>query len=439
MSRTNISINGIATLASGFASRQVLAGYVDGYRDTMGYFDWLETRDGGEEITGVPVFDQLTEDTVQSVGLAVGNSDAGTGGANVTVVFNGTASVPRVGEIIMHANGVTSYVWSVAANSANWNVVLKPIGSGVNIPAIAGGAQIVILSNAGGEGGESVGTVRRPALTKNQNHIQTFESGYEITDLGGGTKVEIPYNGKYFILDKDLAQQLLIHRMQVANQKLFGVKDSYVNAKGEMVYFTEGIRTTAKTRGFNGQTTGAGVFNIITDGKAIALLMDAARCGSEYMALAGQTAHLEIDVNAATNSAFSGGGISYAAYNGSKDISLAYGVKSLMFGGYTLHIQRFKTLEHKGLTGATGYEAFKKEILLLPTDKAMVIGGASIPRVRNRFMSFNGNKSLKYLEIDGGGLSERKTNSKRVFRRDIYSQEGCEVVDAGKLGVFNIQ
>jgi hypothetical protein len=339
----------------------------------------------------------------------------------------------------MHANGVTSYVWSVAANSANWNVVLKPIGSGVNIPAISNGAQIVILSNAGGEGGESVGSMRRPALTKNQNNIQIFESGDEITDLGGATKVEIPYNGKYFILDKQLAQQLLIHRMQAANQKLFGVKDNYVNAKGEMVYFTEGIRTTAKTRGFNGQTTGSGVFNIITDGKAIALLMDSARCGSEYMALAGQTAHLEIDVNAATNSAFSGGGISYAAYNGSKDISLAYGVKSLMFGGYTLHIQRFKTLEHKGLTGATGYEAFKKEILLLPTDKAMVIGGASIPRIRNRFMSFNGNKSLKYLEVESGALSPNKNNSKRIYRRDIYSQEGCEVVDAGKLGVFNIQ
>jgi hypothetical protein len=438
MANTNVTINGIATLASGFAQRQVLAKYVDAYRDEMGYFDWMDMMSGGEEITGVPVFDHLEEDTVQSIATTVGTTTLGTGNANKTIVFLGTAAVPRVRETILFPNGVTGFVWSVTANSSNWDVVVKPIGS-TNIPATTDAMSLIILSNAGGEGGSNSTDVRQPTLLKRQNNIQIFESGDSITDIGGATKVEIEYNGQYYMLDKVLAQQLLIHRMQVANQKIFGVKDSFAAADGKMTYFTEGIRTTANGTGFTGQTASSGTFDIIVDGRALAVLMDAARCGTEYMALAGQTAHLAIDVNAATNAAFSGGGISYAAYNGSKDISLAFGAKSIRFGGYTLHIQRFKPLEHKGLTGAVGYEAFKKEILLLPTDKAMIKGGASVPRIRNRYMAFDGKKSLKYMEVETGALSPGKTNNTREYRRDIYSQEGVEIIDPKKLGVFKIQ
>jgi hypothetical protein len=438
MANTNVTINGIATLASGFAQRQVLAKYVDAYRDEMGYFDWMDMMSGGEEITGVPVFDHLEEDTVQSIATTVGTTTLGTGNANKTIVFLGTAAVPRVRETILFPNGVTGFVWSIAANSTNWDVVVKPIGS-TNIPATTDAMSLIILSNAGGEGGSNALDVRQPTLLKRQNNIQIFESGDSITDIGGATKVEIEYNGQYYMLDKVMARQLLIHRMQVANQKIFGVKDSFAAADGKMTYFTEGIRTTANSTGFTGQTASSGTFDIIVDGRALAVLMDAARCGTEYMALAGQTAHLAIDVNAATNAAFSGGGISYAAYNGSKDISLAFGAKSIRFGGYTLHIQRFKPLEHKGLTGAVGYEAFKKEILLLPTDKAMIKGGASVPRIRNRYMAFDGKKSLKYMEVETGALSPNKTNNTREYRRDIYSQEGVEIIDPKKLGVFKIQ
>jgi len=439
MANTNVTINGIATLASGFAQRQVLAKYVDAYRDEMGYFDWMEMMSGGEEVTGVPIFDHLEEDTVQSIATTIaGTTSAGTGGARVTVTFLGTAAVPRVRETVLFPNGVTAFVWSVVANGSDWDVSLKPIGS-TNIPATTASMSLIILSNAGGEGGSNATDVRQPTLLKRQNNIQIFESGESITDIGGATKVEIEYNGQFYMLDKVLARQLLIHRMQVANQKIFGVKDSFAAADGKMTYFTEGIRTTANSTGFTGQTASSGTFDITVDGRALAVLMDAARCGTEYIALAGQTAHLAIDVNSTVNTAFSGGGIAYAAYNGSKDISLAFGVKSLRFGGYTLHIQRFKPLEHKGLTGAVGYEAFKKEILLLPTDKAMIKGGVSVPRIRNRYMAFDGKKSLKYMEVETGALSPNKTSNVREYRRDIYSQEGVEIIDPKKLGVFKIQ
>lgn len=436
---TNVTINGLATLASGFAQRQVLKGYIDGYKDEMNYFDWLNQLPNGSEVVGDWQFDTLTEDTVQAIAGAVGASTAGTGGANKTIVFNGTLAVPRVQEIVMFKGGVTGLVWSVTANSSNWDVVVKPIGSGVNIPAVADAESVVILSNAGSEGGANTYDVRKPALTKRQNNIQIFETGDSITEIAGATMVEVPYNGSNFMINKYKAQQLLIHNMQVANQTLFGVKDAFTGPDGKKVYFTDGIWTQTVNAGFVAQSASSGVFDIIADGKTLALSMDAARCGNEYMALAGQTAHLAIDVNSTSNSAFTGGGVAYAAYGGQEKIALAYGVKSLRFGGYTLNIQRFKTLEHKGLTGATGYEAFKKAILLLPTDNAMIKGGQSVPRVRMRYMAFNGNKSLKYMDVETGALAPNKTNNTRQYRYDIYSQQAPEVIDIQRLGRFLVQ
>lgn len=436
---TNVTINGLATLASGFAQRQVFKGYVDAYKDDMNYFDWLNQLPNGSEVTGDWQFDVLTEDTVQAIAGAVGASTAGTGGANKTIVFNGTLAVPRVQEIILFKSGVTGLVWSVTANSSNWDVVVKPIGSGVNIPAVADGESLSIMSNAGSEGGANTYDVRKPALTKRQNNIQIFETGDSITEIAGATMVEVPYQGNYYMVNKYKAQQLLIHKMQVANQSLFGVKDTFTGPDGKKLYFTDGIWTQTVAGGFSATSASAGVFDIVADGKTLAIAMDAARCGNEYMALAGSTAHYAIDVNSTSNSAFTGGGIAYAAYNGDEKVALAYGVKSLRFGGYTFNIQRFKTLEHKGLTGATGYEAFRKTILLLPTDNAMIKGGQSVPRVRMRYMAFNGNKSLRYMDVETGALAPNKTNNTRQYRYDIYSQQAPEVIDVQRLGRFILQ
>lgn len=434
----NIDIAGMATLSNTFAAREILRAYIDGYKDEMNYFDWLNMNKK-YEVTKDVTFDSFVEDSLQLTGTAVGLSTAGTGGANKTIVFLGTAAVPRVGEIIMFPSGVTGFVWSVTANSTNWDVVVKPIGSGINIPAVADGAALVILSNAQSEGGQNNQDVRRPSMVKRQNNIQIFSSGDTITDIGGATQVEIPWNGSYYMLNKQKMQMLQIHEMQVANQALFGKKDSFTGPDGKTVYFSDGVRTQTVDGGFNTQSAGAGVFDIIVDGKTIGLALDAARAGNEYMALAGQTAHWAIDVNSTSNSAFTGGGISYAAYGGNDKIALAYGVKSIRMGGYTLHFQRFKTLEHKGLTGAVGYEAFKKEVLLIPTDSVAVKGGQTLPRLRMRYMSFNGNKDLRYLDYEGGLLSPNKNTNVREYRYEITSQQAPEVLGIQHFGIFKVQ
>ena len=76
----NIDIAGMATLSSTFKAREILRAYIDGYKDEMNYFDWLNMNKK-YEVTKDVTFDSFVQDSLQSTGTAVGASAAGTGGA----------------------------------------------------------------------------------------------------------------------------------------------------------------------------------------------------------------------------------------------------------------------------------------------------------------------------------------------------------------------
>lgn len=433
--RTELDVNSIATLSSSFAVRNILNKWLDSYQDSMNYFDLLDMM-GAAVVSDTAEFTNLTEDTVQRAALTSGTTTAGTGGANVSVTFDAAGAVPIKNETIMFPNGVTALVWSISGLVA----VLKPLGSGNNIPATTNGMQLIILSNGVEEGGKANDTVRRPSNVLRSNYIQTFATRDEITNIAGATKIEIPYDGNSYILSKQKAQHLLIHKMQVFNQMLFGEKDKITGQNGKPTYFTDGVRTQiVKRGGFNLQTLTSNVFDIVADSKAMAVAFDAARGPMEYNALCGQTAHLAIDSNSASNASFANGAVTYASYGGNKDIALAIGVRSMSFGGYTTHYQRFKALEHKGLTGATGYEAYKKEIYLMPSGKTKVKGGAEQDRTRIRYMTFNGTTPLRYLDYEGGLLSPQKNTPDLLNEHALYSQQAIELCGIEQFGLMKIQ
>ena len=184
--------------------------------------------------------------------------------------------------------------------------------------------------------------------------------------------------------------------------------------------------------------SGAGVFDVVVDQKTQAIAMDAARCGSEYMLLAGQTLDLAIDSNSLTNNAFNGGGVSYAAYNGNDKIALRMGVKSITFGGYTIHKSRLKAAEHPQLLGATGYTLSKREGFLIPTDKVKTKGGGAIDRMRTRYMNFNGTKDLRYLETETGALAPTPTSNKREYNYTISSNQGLDIAGIEQFGLVTL-
>lgn len=428
----------IAAFSSDFGRRQLVRQYIDVVDDEMGFMDFFDFT-GRTEVTGRISYENITEGSIFQTMAANAATTAGATGADVTIQAKKTSAKPFIGETVLFPNYATALVYNVTDNGATWAVVLRPPNATAIIPAIAANAELVLKGNAQGEGGQLVDSLRRPTVTKRSNNIQMFTTKTDFTDLAGATETEMTFQGKSYIFPKAKFQHLISHRMQIANELLTSIKGKTTNLKGEDVWFTGGLRSLIKEGGFNMNTAAANVFNLVTDQKTLTKLMDTYRCpGGEYTLWAGQDLDIAIDENSLTNTAFTGGAISYAAYNGNKDIALALGVRSLTYGGRVIHKQRFKPAEHPSLFGASGYDLGKKEGYLIPTNKVKTKDNGYLDRLRVRYMVYNGNKDLRYLEFEGGLLAPNPNSDKRVHEYSINSQQGLEALGIEHFGMLTL-
>jgi hypothetical protein len=428
-----------ATLSSTFESRNILKKRLDVVDDMLGYMDWMDMT-GRRERTITPEFTLLTESSLFSVGRAVGATNAGSANAAVTIVFNGTTGVkPFVSEVVMFKTFEKGYVASVTASSTNWSCSIKPIGTGNNIPAVADTETIIFTGNAQGEGSELADTLRQPTAITRVNNVQLFTTKTRIGDIAGSTEFEIPFGNSSYILNKVKYQQYLNHRIQVANELLTSKKGTTTDAEGNKVWFTDGMRTQIKAGGIDLETGSSGVFSVTSDQKLITIALDNARSSSmENTFWCGQLFDLAIDDNSLTNAALTGGAISYAAYNGSKDVSLAFGVKSMSYGGRTLHKQRMRIAEHTGLLGASGY-TLRSEAYIIPTDRVKVKDNSgSVDRMRIRYMGFEGSDE-RYHEVETGAFSSARNNARRNKTLDIMSNEAIEIAGVEHFGIMKLK
>jgi hypothetical protein len=428
-----------ATLSSTFESRNILKKYLQVIDDEWGYRDWLEMT-GRREITTSPEFQNLTESSLFKPGYAVGATTAGAANTAVTVVFNGTTGVkPFVSEVVMFKDYKKGYIASVTASSSNWSCSIKPIGTGNIIPAIADGETIIFTGNAQGEGSELVATLRQPTSTIRTNNIQLFTTKVAVNDVAGSTQFEIPFGDSKYIVNKVKYQQYINHGVQVANELLTSVKGTTTDADQNKVWFTNGLRPQIKIGGgISLPTIGSGVFNVVTDMQAMSVALDnAGSTCMEYMMFAGQTFDNAVTVNSLTNTSLTGGAVTYAAYNGNKEIALAFGVSQMSFGGRTVFKKRMRLAQHSGMFGATGY-TMKSEAFVLPTDRVKSADNSgTIDRMRIRFMGFEGN-SERYHEVETGAFSSQRNNAKREKAISIMSNEAVECAGIEHFMIMNL-
>lgn len=428
-----------ATLSSTFESRNLLKKYLKVIDDEWGYMDFLDMT-GRREITKTPEFQNLTESSLFKPGFAVGATTAGAANAAVTIVFNGTTGVkPFVSEVVMFKDFKKGYIASVTASSSNWSCSVKPQGTGANIPAVADGETIIFTGNAQGEGSELTDMLRTPTSTLRTNNIQLFTTKTAVTDVAGSTEYEIPFRGSTYILNKVKYQQYINHRIQVANELLTSVKGTTTDAAGNKVWFTNGLRPQIKTGGgISLATSATDVFNVVADMKAMSIALDnAGSTCMEYLMFAGQTFDNAVTDNSLTNASLTGGAVAYAAYNGNKDIALAFGVSQMSYGGRTVFKKRMRLAEHSGMFGATGY-TMKREAFILPTDRVKTADDSgTIDRMRVRFMGFEGNQE-RYHEVETGAFSAARNNAKRNKTLDIMSNEAVELAGIEHFMIMNL-
>ncbi len=428
-----------ATLSSTFESRNILKKYLKVIDDEWGYMDFLDMT-GRREITKTPEFSNLTESSLFKPGYAVGATTAGAANTAVTIVFNGTTGVkPFVTEVVTFKDFKKGYIASVTASSSNWSCSVKPIGTGNTIPAVADGETIIFTGNAQGEGSELTDTLRQPTSTLRSNNIQLFTTKTSVNDVAGSTEFEIPFGTSSYIVNKVKYQQYINHRIQVANELLTSVKGTTTDAAGNKVWFTNGLRPQIKTGGGIDLTTaGAGVFNVLTDMKALSVALDnAGSTCMEYLMFAGQTFDNAVTDNSLTNTSLTGGAITYAAYNGNKDIALAFGVREMSYGGRVIFKKRMRLAQASGGFGATGY-TLKNEAFILPTDRVKTADNSgTIDRMRVRFMGFEGNQE-RYHEVETGAFSSARNNAKRNKTIDIMSNEAVECAGIEHFAIMKL-
>ncbi len=430
----------LLTLSSSFEQRELLRKYVDVTDDEMGMFDWMDFTNRAV-VTGNVEYEHVIESTLYQLGVVAVLSTVGTAGVDKVITFSGTAAKPFQSETVLFKNGVSALVVLVVPNGINWDVTLRPLNAASIIPACAVNESVSLKGNAQAEGSRLDEAMRQPTLIKRKNNVQLFSNVYKITDLAGSTVVEIPFNGKNYVLEKAKFQNLLRHRMDISNELKLGTKGQTTDSQGNKVWTTGGLRTEVKSLGFNMTSASAGTWNTIQDQRALSILMDSQRCpGGEYMLFAGQTLNLAIDVDGATNTAFTGGGISFAAYGGNEKIALAIGTKSITMGGRVIHISRDESSQHPGISGSAGFDLFKKEGYLIPTNKVKTIGGDGVvDRLRTRYMNFNGEKDLRYLIVEEGALSPNKTNANRSYTQTLMSNQGLELTGHEHFGIITVQ
>lgn len=430
---TRSGVINYATLSSTFEYRELLRNYLDVVQDDMGFFDWLDFY-GRAVPSGDIEFSNITEGSLFATAEVKTTGTAGSANTAKTVNILGTEYVPFVGQIILFPDGTNGRVQSVSADSADWNLSVMPMESGSNIPIVTDGDKLIVTSNAQGEGSTMTTPYGKPTATKRSNYIQLFTTYDEITDVAGSTVVEIPFNGKKYVLDKNMFQMYLKHRIEIENSFVTGVKGSRTDASGNSVWTNGGLDYSISNNGFSFTTASSGVYNVVTDTASLSVSMDTARCGSKYMLFAAQTLDNAIDTNSVTNTSLTGGGIGFADYNGADRIKLAMGVKDITFGGRTITKKRLKAFEHPQLLGTTGYSTWLKYGYLIPEDKVKTKDQGTVDRMRLRYQVFNGDEDLRYLEVEGGALSNKNQDFDRKLKKGVMSNQGLEFAGIEQFG-----
>jgi hypothetical protein len=418
------------TLSSTMAKREHLRKLVDVQDSEWTMFDWIDFTDRAFRTDNVE-YSHAVNSSLYASATVHADVAAGSAGVTTSITCTGALSTkPLVGEVILFPNGVNGYISAVSA-ATNFVLTVK-FDSADSCPALtATTSKLIFPTNAQGEGAAMSAIMRTSPITKRYNYIQKFSTKIQQTDLAGATMIEMDYKGQPYAFYKEEYEAYIKHRLDIANAGFIGTRsNSMTDVDGNVIYKTNGLRPSIiNGGGVNFTTAGSGVFDILVDYKALNQQMNVLRCPSEYTLWAAQSLHDAIDTNLASNSAFTGGGINYGAYNGDSTLALKFGAKSLTAFGRTTHIHRFKAAEHSGLYGVSGYGTFLKEGYMIPVQKIKAhASGEMIDRIRARYMTYLNNKDLRYLKTEEGALAPNPTSNEMKYKLTINSNHGFEFV-----------
>lgn len=125
-------------------------------------------------------------------------------------------------------------------------------------------------------------------------------------------------------------------------------------------------------------------------------------------------------------SGMTAGGIQYGAFNGNKEIALAFGFSSFTRGGYTFHKKIYDALSYSPMMGATGFD-YAGMGLVIPGDAGRdAKTRESIPSLRVRYKEAGGySRKMEHWLTGSAGLAN-PTNDEDNMKAHYRTERGFE-------------
>ncbi len=426
--------------------REMLEGALNITREEESFLDVMELM-GRMEATPVPSYHHHVNAelygtaTIKTGGVT--DNSGGSGQGDITLVLtdaDGTSEC-RAGNLVMFASNYVGYIQSKTADAAGDQVrVLAVAGASVTtaLLAAAAGQKLAFFSNAAGEGSTEPAK-RRYGTTKYWNQVMSFKEATKITDVQQVSEIELKYGGKNFVMYKQQHETLMKHRADISFAMLMSQisepnwtesSSSLSDGSSNPVQTTRGLDQYINTYGKRYQNATLDLDQI----EDLTGELRKRRVGQDYLVFAPHVGQVAWDntFNALDNSSVLGQAAKFSVDGKQLDL----GVDSVRLYGFNFHKKYLPLLDHQNVTNFTGSAGFERYIYGVPMDTVKVhAGGASLPRIRCRYMPVGGEI---YSEVLTGRLAPNPTNTESALTIDYQSIMGLEVLGADNFWKIEI-
>ena len=392
-------------------------------------------------VTPQETFHHFVNESLFKIGDTTGQSVTGTGTGTITATFTfATSGYARKG-CMVYFPGIAAqvgYISNVVSTSALDVVTIKSI-DGNNLFSIAGD-KYGISGVTVGEASINPTNVRF-GLTKYFNRIQSFREVNDITDIQTASTVEVEFEGKPYIVYKDLWEKLVMLKGNVnaaffaGKQSPTGYGDAVPNTpldpySSTPTSFTRGLYDYITTYGQSTTVATPGTFAPAADMTTLIGKLLAAKSPKSLFWWNGSLANNIVDI-----------GLKALGSNGVTSARIIidgkegdFEIDKWAWGGFSFQKMSVGILDSQELFANTAYPKFA---YLIPDDKAKVEGGDGyVPRISVRYFKSQVARNQGddiWEEWHTGALAPTgATSDQKIWRANFETQQGLEVLAAAQ-------
>lgn len=345
-----------------------------------------------------------------------------------TVTKNGVPAVPGMIVLIKPASGAvdpTTYVQAIitAVDPAAGTFAASPVVAGDAIPAVTSADEIIIISNAYGNGSampESMDT----GVDKYTNNTQIFKGKWKINKTARNSKLwfeirnpETGQAGHYWTYkgEKEAYFRFLNYREMgmLLGENLTNVTLFDIGATaGTPNKITQGLIPTILSGG-NTQNYSSISGLTYADFENMVTVLDKQKGAKNNLLMAGINLSLQIDRE--FRGELNNGAVTYGNFTFNEDLAVNFQFSKLKIGEYVFNKKTYDAFNDRNTLGADGYN-FPYEGMVIPMDtQADAQSGEEIPSLRTRYLaSPDQSREMDIIYFDGLKQSDTGSDTEEV-------------------------